>query len=119
MPFHAAMMFERHGRRERMQSFGLYQDLRTQRRVRLDHPPLGLVECARLPHDVERNLCLADVVQQRRFDERRQRRFVQPDLLAEQQAEHRHVHRVTVGQVLVLLDGQDLTQSAALLRATL
>ena len=53
---------------------------------------------------------LADVVQQRRFGERRGRRRVEPELLADQQAERRDVDRVAVGQVLVQLHRENLTE---------
>ena len=106
----AAMVLERHGRRERPQAVDFDEDLRAVGRVRLHHPPLALVERARLLQNLERNPRLADVVQQRRLGERRGRRLIESDLLADEQAERRHVDRMAVGEVLVELDRQNLAE---------
>ena len=103
-------MLEGDDRRQRTQPLDLNQDFRAECRVRFHHFPLALVERARLLEDAERDPRLADVVQERGFDQRGSRRFVEAHLLAEQQAEHRDVHRMAVGQVLVLLDGEDLSE---------
>ena len=77
MPLIAAVMFERDGRRQRPQPVGLREDLGAESRVRLDHLALALVERARLLTMSSGILRLADVVQQRRFDQRRDRRLVE------------------------------------------
>ena len=110
------MMLERDGRRERPQAFDFDEDLRAERRVCLHHPALAAIERARLAQDLERNPRLADVVQERRFPERRGRRIVEPELPADQQAERRDVDRMAVGQVLVQLDRQNLSERGAAAR---
>ena len=49
-------------------------------------------------------------MQHRRLDEDGERLLIERELFAEQQAEHRDVYRVAIGQVLVLLDGENLRE---------
>ena len=49
-------------------------------------------------------------MQQRGFRERRRRCVIEAELLADEQAQRRDVDRVAVGQVLVELDGEDLSE---------
>ena len=49
-------------------------------------------------------------MQQRRLDERRLELVVEPQLRAEQEAEHGDVDRVAIGQVLVLLHRENLSE---------
>ena len=104
------MMLECHDRRERPQPVDLHENLGAEHRVRLDQFSFAPVERAGLLDDFERDPRLADVVQERGFDERGDVQLVQPELLAEQQAQHRDVDRVAVRQVLVHLDGENLAQ---------
>ena len=78
--------------------------------MRLHHPPLALVERARLLQNLERDLRLADVVKERRFSQCRGRVLIEPELTPNQQAQGRDVDRVAVGEVLVQLDRENLTQ---------
>ena len=89
---HAAMMLERDRRRQWMQALALHQDFGAERGVRFDQLAFLLVERSRLLDHFERNLRLAHVVEQCGFDQRGQRRFVESHVLAEKQAQHRHVH---------------------------
>jgi hypothetical protein len=107
---HRPMMFERDDRGERAQTIELHEDLSAESRMRLHQLPLMLVEGTRLLDDFKRNAGLADVVQQRGFDERRERILVQTHAPAKQHAQHRDVHRVHVSEVLVLLDRQNLAE---------
>ena len=104
------MVLERDGRRQRPQPVDLDEDLRAVGRVRLHHPALALVERARLLQDVERNPRLADVVEERRLGQRRGRRLIESNLLANQQAQRRDVDRMAVGQVLVQLHRENLAE---------
>jgi hypothetical protein len=65
---------------------------------------------ARFLDDLQRNARFADVMEQRRLHHRRQRGVVETDLAGDHQAEERHVDGVAVGQVLVLFDGEDLSE---------
>ena len=105
---HTAMVLEGDDRRQRTKPLGLHEDFGAEGRVRLDQLPFPFVEGAWLLHDLERNPCLPDVVQEGSFHERGSRRRVESDLFADQQAQHRDVHGVAVRQVLVLFDGENL-----------
>ena len=104
------MVLERDGRRQWPQAIDLDEYLRAVRRVRFHHPALALVEGARLFQDLERDPRLADVVEQRRFGKRRRRGLIESDLFADQQTEGCDVDRVAIGEVLVELDGKNLSE---------
>ena len=101
-------MLERDRRREWSQPRRAGQDLATIRRVGLDQLAFAAIESARLLHDFQRDARLPDVVQERRLDEGDDQLPIEPDLPPDEEAEHRHVDRVTPGQVLILFHRQHM-----------
>ena len=93
-----------------VQPFGLDQDLGAKRRMRLDRPALGLSSAPGFATMSSGIWVLPTSCSSAASTSAAMSGFVQADLLAEQQAEHRHVDRVAVGQVLVLLDGENLSE---------
>ncbi len=78
--------------------------------MRLHHPTLALVESARLLENLERNSCLADIVEQRGLSEGRRRCLIEAKLPTDEEAQRRNVDRVAIRQVLVELDRENLTE---------
>ena len=104
------MMLERHGGRERTKARGAGENLAAVRRMRLDQLALAPVQRPGLLHHFERHARLADVMEERRFHQGDDHLSVEPDLPADQKAQHRHVDRMAPRQVLVVFHRQHVAE---------